>query len=80
MNQIANIFGISVLANNAYQSEKNQISKSLEKIAELRKDYYYYQQELKEREDKSEEYLKTLPDLMNGMFDHLSQVVDEEEA
>lgn len=75
MSQIANVLGIGAYAANAYQSEKNMISKSLEKIDDLRKDYHYYQSELKDREDQSEEYLKSIPDLMNGMFDHLGSLV-----
>jgi len=31
--------------------------------------------ELKEREEQSENYLNTLPNLMSGMFDHLEMLV-----
>jgi hypothetical protein len=39
------------MALNAYQTEKNMISRSLEKVQEFRKDHRYYEMELKERED-----------------------------
>jgi hypothetical protein len=59
------------MALNAYQSEKNMISRSLSKIDDFKKDMRYYEMELSEREAQSEAYLKDLPVQMNGMFKHL---------
>lgn len=50
------------MALNAYQSEKNQISRSLERIGGFKKDMRYWESELKEREEESETYLKELPE------------------
>jgi hypothetical protein len=53
------------------------ISRSLEKISEFRRDQKYYNDELKEREEKAESYLKNLPELMSDMFDHLDKLVGD---
>lgn len=39
------------MALNTYQTEKNMIGRSLEKIQEFRNDHRYYDMELKEREE-----------------------------
>lgn len=79
MMEIAKVFGISTLALNAYQSEKNMISRSLDKINTFKQDQTYYEQELKEREQKSDNYLKILPEQMSEMFDHLDNLVNDQE-
>ena len=50
------------MAMNAYQSEKNQISRSLERIHGFKKDIKYLESEIKEREEEAETYLKDLPE------------------
>lgn len=67
------------MALNAYQSEKNMISKSLERISDFKKDLRYYEHELKERESEAETYLKDLPEQMSGMFNHLEGLVNQQE-
>lgn len=62
MMDIARAFGISTLALNAYQSEKNTISRTLDKIQTFQRDHDFYNSELKEREEKAENYLKVLPE------------------
>ncbi len=77
--EIARAFGISTLALNAYQVEKNMIGKSLERITAFKSNQNYYERELKEREEKAENYLKVLPEQMSEMFDHLDNLVNEQE-
>ena len=55
------------------------ISKSLERISDFKKDMRYYESELKERENEGENYLKELPILMSGMFDHIEVLVNQQE-
>lgn len=55
------------------------ISRSLEKISEFSKDMRYYDSELKERDENAETYLKDLPELMSGMFDHIEILVNGQE-
>lgn len=50
------------MALNAYQAEKNQISRSLDRISGFRKDLKYFESELKEREEEADTYLKDLPE------------------
>jgi hypothetical protein len=50
------------MALNAYQSEKNSISRSLERIGDFKKDMRYYELELKERDTEADTYLKELPE------------------
>jgi hypothetical protein len=64
------------MALNAYQSEKNLISRSLERISDFKKDLRYYESELKDREQEAETYLKDLPEQMSGMFGHLEGLVN----
>ena len=40
------MLGINTMALNAYQSEKNMITRSLQKIDDFKKDIKYYEQEL----------------------------------
>jgi predicted transcriptional regulator len=62
MRDLAKMLGINTMAIHAYQSEKNMVTRSLEKIDEFRKDIKYYEQELTERENQSEKYIKELPE------------------
>ena len=73
------MLGINTYALNAFQSEKNMISRSLQKVDDFKKDIKYYEHELNDREKQSETYLKELPELMNGMFKHLEKLVDLQE-
>ena len=50
MKDLAKMLGINTMALNAYQSEKNMITRSLQKIDDFKKDIKYYEQELQERE------------------------------
>ena len=67
------------LAMNAYQSEKSQISRSLGRISNFRRDFRILDQEIVEREKFSETFVKDLPPLMNSMFDKLRELVEESE-
>lgn len=71
------MLGINSMALNAYQSEKNMISKSLERISDFKKDTEYFEMDLQERETQADTYLAELPVLMNGMFDALDNMVLE---
>ena len=48
------MLGINTMALNAYQSEKNMISRSVNKIDEFKKDMRYFEMELGERETQSD--------------------------
>ena len=65
------------MALNAYQSEKNMISRSLERVSDFKKDMKYYESELQERESEADSYLKDLPERMSGMFDHIEMLVNQ---
>lgn len=67
------------LALNAYQSEKSQISRSLERISNFKRDFRILDQEIADREKFSETFVKDLPPLMNSMFDKLEELVQESE-
>ncbi len=73
------MLGINTMAINAYQSEKNMISRSIQKIDEFKKDIKYYEQELQEREQQSDQYIEELPTQMNKMFKHLENMVNTQE-
>jgi len=79
MKDLAKMLGINTMALNAYQAEKNMITRSLEKIENFQLDIKYYEQELLDREKQSEQYLSELPVQMNGMFKHLENLVDNQE-
>lgn len=53
------------------------IAKSLDKISEFKKDYRYFKNEIEEREQEAETYLKQLPEQMSEMFDHLEILVNK---
>lgn len=50
MLDLAKMLGINMYSLNAYQSEKNMISRSLQKVDDFKKDIKYYELELNERE------------------------------
>ena len=80
MKDLAKMLGINTMALNAYQSEKNMITRSLQKIDDFKKDIKYYEQELQEREGQSDKYIHELPQQMNKMFKHLEATVDQQET
>lgn len=75
----ARLLGMNSLALNAYQSEKSQISRSLERMANFKRDFRILDQEIADREKFSEAFLKDLPPLMNSMFDKCEELVTEAE-
>lgn len=75
----ARLLGMNSLALNAYQSEKSQISRSLERMANFKRDFRILDQEIADREKFSEAFLKDLPPLMNSMFDKCEELVAEAE-
>lgn len=77
MKDLARMLGINTMALNAYQSEKNMISRSLQKIDDFKKDMKYFEMELNERQDQSDLYLKELPEQMSGMFSHFETLVNQ---
>ena len=79
MRDLAKMLCINTMAINAYQSEKNMISRSIQKIDEFKKDIKYYEQELQEREQQSDQYIEELPTQMNKMFKHLENMVNTQE-
>lgn len=80
INHFANLLGISSVAMNPYQSQKQMISRCLDKIQEFRKDQFYFQIELKDREEQAEKHLALLPTQMSDMFTHLEELVNSQES
>ena len=68
--------GINNMALNAYQTEKTQISRSLDNIAKFNKELKYMQEGIKETEFDSNRFLRELPTLLNALFDKLEQDVE----
>ena len=75
----ARLLGMGSLALNQFQSEKSQISRSLERISNLKRDFRILDSEIQEREKFSETFVKDLPPLMSSMFDKLEELVQEAE-
>ena len=67
------MLGINSMALNAYQSEKSQISRSLERLSNFKRDFRYLADEIADREKASESYLTDLPPIMTSMFDKLDE-------
>ena len=65
--------GINNMALNAYQTEKSQISRSLDNVAKFNKELRYMQDGIKETEIDSNRFLRELPTLLNALFDKLEQ-------
>lgn len=63
--------GINNMALNAYQTEKSQISRSLDNVAKFNKELRYMQDGIKETEVDSNRFLRELPTLLNALFDKL---------
>jgi len=74
------MLGINTMALNAYQSEKSQISRSLERLANFRRDFRYLNDEITDREKASAIFLEELPPLMNSMFEKLDEQALEAET
>lgn len=73
------MLGINTMALNAYQTEKTQISRSLDSINNFKKEFRLMHEEIKEREELSATYTKDLPPLMDSMFDKLEDLVKQAE-
>lgn len=63
----------------AFLSEKSQISRSLERISNFKRDFRILDQEIAQREKFSDSFCNDLPPLMNSMFDKLEELVTESE-
>jgi prefoldin subunit 5 len=74
------MLGLNSLALNMFQTEKSQISRSLERLNMFKRDLRNMQEDIKQREDQSKEYLEQLPPLMNSMFEKLEELVKQAEA
>ena len=74
------MLGMSSFVLNPYSTEKSLISKSLSRITNFKSTFRYLNDEIKEREKASENYLKELPPLMNSLFEQLDELVDEAES
>lgn len=78
--QTARMLGLNSLALNMFQTEKSQISRSIEKLNMFRRELRNLQEDIKQRDDKSKEYLEQLPSLMESMFAKLDELVSQSEA
>jgi hypothetical protein len=65
----ARMLGLGSMVMNPYSTEKTLISKSLSRLTNFKSTFRYLNDEIKEREKASQNYLKELPTLMNSLFD-----------
>ena len=78
--QTARMLGLNSLALNMYQTEKSQISRSLERLNVFRRELRNMQEDIKQRDEQSAEYLEQLPPLMESMFAKLEELVKQGET
>jgi hypothetical protein len=74
------MLGMGSFVLNPFATEKSLISKSLSRLTNFKSTFRYLNDEIKEREKASQNYLKELPSLMNSLFEQLDDLVDEAEG
>ena len=58
-----------------FQSEKQKISRSLQRLDNFKKQFRYIEDDIKQRELMSAEHMRILTPLMNSMFEKLGDLV-----
>lgn len=69
----ARMVGIKTMALNVYQTEKTQISRSLDHIQKFNRELRYMGEGITESEAESVKHLRELPPLHNSLFDKLDE-------
>ena len=57
-----------------HQTEKQKIMRSLARINDFKKNFRYMHEDINQREEMSEEYMKILTPLMESMFNKLEEL------
>ena len=70
----AKLLGITHRPYQEYQSEKQKITKSLQRLDNFKKQFRYIEDDIKQREQMSAEHMRILTPLMNSMFDKLEEL------
>ena len=70
----ARMLGIAPRQMNVYQSEKQKITRSIQRLDNFKKQFRYIEDDIKQREQMSAEHMKILTPLMNSMFDKLEEL------
>lgn len=75
LKDIFSMLGMNEAVLNTYSTEKNLISRTLQKVDDIKRGVKYQKLELEERKNESDKYLKELPKQMDAMFKHLNGLV-----
>ena len=70
----AKMLGLSHRPLNEFQSEKQKIMKSLQRLDNFKKHFRYIEDDIKQRETMSAEHMRILTPLMNSMFEKLEEL------
>lgn len=70
----ARLLGINPKPLNMYQSEKQKIQRSIQRLDNFKKQFRYIEDDIKQREQMSAEHMKILTPLMNSMLDKLDEL------
>lgn len=70
----AKLLGLNHRHLNEYQSEKQKITRSIQRLDNFKKQFRYIEDDIKQREQMSAEHMRILTPLMNSMFDKLEEL------
>ena len=70
----AKMLGLARPAMHEFQSEKQKITRSLQRLDNFKKPFRYIEDDIKQREVMSAEHMRILTPLMNSMFDKLEEL------
>lgn len=62
------------IATNVHQTEKQKIMRGLARINDFKKNFRYMHEDINQREEMSEEYMRILTPLMESMFNKLEEL------
>ena len=62
-----------------FQSEKQKLTRSLQRLDNFKKHFRYIEDDIKQREQMSAEHMRILMPLMNSMFDKLEELQQQGE-
>lgn len=70
----AKLLGLNHRHLNEYQSEKQKITRSIQRLDNFKRHFRYIEDDIKQREQMSAEHMRILTPLMNSMFDKLEEL------
>ena len=70
----AKMLGLARPTMHEFQSEKQKITRSLQRLDNFKKHFRYIEDDIKQREQMSAEHMRILTPLMNSMFDKLEEL------